>query len=129
MSKDRLQNPPQVYNSLMKASAQCSGIVKKTGWKSGITRKGAETRLPLYKPTAPGTPVSFQSTLVQTEHCWETPRERQQGWSKGNASTRIMTEQAGTLWPENCLQFGIFKIYLMKGDTTSPKSLFLELIA
>lgn len=35
-----------------------------------------------------------------------------------------MTEQAGTPWPENCLQFGIFKIYLMKGDTTHQNLFF-----
>ena len=129
MSEDRLQDdrsPSRVYNSPMTASAQCSGMVKKTDWMSGTNREGAETSLPLYKPTAPCTSVAFQSTLVQTERCWETLKERQQRWSKGNASTWIMTEQAGTLWPENCLQFGIFKIYLIKGDTTSLKSVFLE---
>lgn len=58
---------------------------------------------------------------VHPGHCWEPLRERQWGWSEGNVSTRVTTEQAGTPWPENCLQFGIFKVYL-KGDTASLKS-------
>lgn len=43
-------------------------------------------------------------------------------WLYTNCSTTgVLAEQAGTLQPENCPQFSIFKTYLVKGDIISLK--------
>lgn len=50
-------------------------------------------------------------------------RSRKTAWLDTNYSTTgVMAEHAGTLQPENCPQFSIFRMYLVKGDIISLKS-------